>query len=130
MATNSSEFSHPGIPCTTSAAVTAGRFGTIAGTTSRTVAQSGAGAATHGVIGDSAGSGTSVPLHTSGRGYLTVNAQSTNIAPGDKLGATTNGVGVKATADKAAFGAIALEPASTDGAIIEVLITGLGYIGA
>ena len=126
---NSSQFSDVGLPCTSGAAVTAGRFGTIGGTTSRTVVHTGTAAEPHGIIGDDASdSGTCVPLHTSGRGYLTVNGNSVNIAPGDKLGpGTATGIGVKVTADKKAFGAIALEAASTDGAVIEVLICGLGF---
>lgn len=128
---NSNYFTQPGIPCESAAAVTSGRFGKLGGTTTRTVAHAGTSDQPHGIIGDDAtGSGTSVPLHTSGRGYLTVNGNSANIAPGDKLGpGTADGIGIKVTADGKAYGAIALEQATTDGAIIEVLICH-GHISA
>lgn len=61
--------------------------------------------------------------------YLTVDGSGTAIAAGDLLGSNASGEGIKVTANNAWFGAEALEAATTDGAIIRVLIRG-GYIGA
>jgi hypothetical protein len=55
---------------------------------------------------------------------------STPIAEGDKIGSNSSYVGVKVTADKALYFAIALEPSDADGDLIEVLLCGPSYISA
>lgn len=66
--------------------------------------------------------GEPVGVALSSIGALEVNGASVNIAAGDKLKPATGGVGVKAADDGDAWGAIALEPATTDGAVIRVHI--------
>jgi hypothetical protein len=68
-----------------------------------------------------AASSEGVGVAVSGFGLLYVDANSVNIAAGDPIKATADGVGVKA-GDGDAYAAIALEPATADGAIIRVLI--------
>jgi hypothetical protein len=58
-----------------------------------------------------------------------VDGSGTAIAAGYFLGSNASGVGIKVTADKAWFGAQALQAATTAGAIIPVVIRG-GYLGA
>ncbi len=60
---------------------------------------------------------------------MVVNA-TTDISQMDYLGSGNDYHGVKVTADKALFGAVALEDATEDGDIIEVLVVGPSYIGA
>lgn len=60
---------------------------------------------------------------------MVVNA-TTDISQMDKLGSGNDYHGLKVTANNALFGAIALEDATEDGDIIEVLIVGPSYIGA
>lgn len=55
--------------------------------------------------------------------YLEVNGNSTAIAVGDPLTATTAGVGVKSTTANDVVGAVALQAATTDGVLIPVLVT-------
>jgi len=64
-----------------------------------------------------------------GTSLMVVNA-TTDINEMDLLGSGSDYHGVKVTADQAMYFAAALEPATEDGHIIEVLLTGIGYIGA
>ena len=59
---------------------------------------------------------------------LVVDAATTNIAVGDRLAANASGHGVKTTTEGDDYGAIALESATTDGAIIKVLVTPHGVV--
>jgi len=65
----------------------------------------------------------------SGSSLMLVNA-GTDISQMDLLGSGNDYHGVKVTADNSMFFAQALEDATEDGDIIEVLLTGIGYIGA
>ena len=58
-----------------------------------------------------------------GRSLMVVNA-GTDISQMDKLGSGNDYHGLKVTADKAIYNAIALEDATEDGDIIEVLLVG------
>ena len=61
---------------------------------------------------------------------LVVDANSVNIAVGDRLAANSNGHGVKTTTEGDDYGAIALESATADGVIIKVLVTPFGVVEA
>lgn len=65
--------------------------------------------------------GEPVGVATSSIGMLKVNGSGTAIAAGDKLTANATGLGIKAGVSTV-YGAVALEPASTNGAEIRVLI--------
>lgn len=60
---------------------------------------------------------------------MEVNA-TTDISQGDRLGSGNDYKGVKVTADKAMYFAQAMEDATADGDIIEVLILGTSYLAA
>jgi hypothetical protein len=81
-------------------------------------------AATEPILGISiagAASGEPVGVCTSSIGALRVNGGTTPIAAGDKLASiTADGIGGKVATGE--YGAIALEPATADGALIRVLI--------
>jgi len=76
---------------------------------------------------DCTAAGRAASVRVLGVAMLTVNANSPNIAAGDWIGPTTNGIGIQMTADKKIVGAIALEAATADGVEIEVLLVGPGY---
>jgi len=64
-----------------------------------------------------------------GTSLMVVNA-TTDISQGDLLGSGNDYRGVKVTADNAKYLAMALDDATEDGDIIEVLLTGPSYISA
>lgn len=69
-------------------------------------------------------------IATAGTSLLRVDGASVNIAPGDRLGSNSNYHGVKVTVDKNLFFAIALEPATADDDLIEVMLLGPCYLAA
>lgn len=69
---------------------------------------------------DYASGDSSVKLYNRGQAYLEVNGNSSNIAVGDSLTATTNGIGIKTTTAGDWVGAIALEASTADGDVIPV----------
>jgi hypothetical protein len=99
--------------------------------TSGEFVQAGAGSGTKGVHAylsqDAYADGDTVTAFRSGDGLLTVNGNSVNIAAGDYIKTTANGIGVKAATagDIASFRALAA--ATTDGAIIRVDILNPPY---
>lgn len=86
------------------------------------VAPAGAGEECLGIATARAGVGDPVGVATSSVGALEVNAASVNIAAGDKIKSAANGIGVKAATAADKWYAVALDPATTDGAVIRVLI--------
>lgn len=82
-----------------------------------------------GVTAEAVASGGNATIFHEGEAYLIVNGNSVNIAAGDYLKATTAGYGVKSASDGDEFGAIALEPATTDAKLIRVLLK-RGFRGA
>jgi len=61
---------------------------------------------------------------------LVVNGNSVNIAVGDVLKAYTGGIGVKAASDHDRTFAIALEPATADAVVIDVLVGTHAHVSA
>lgn len=61
-----------------------------------------------------------VSVAQAGQTYLIVNGNSDNIAAQDYIKSTTAGIGIKTTTDTDEYGAVALEAATTDGALILV----------
>lgn len=117
------EFTGRGIPGTSSGTATVYCFAKATNTGAAktfAIAESGR---TAGIFGQTGASGDPVNVYPDGEGWLTVNGVSTNIVAGDLLKATTGGLGVKAGTDKDSYGAMALEPATTDAKTIRVLIT-------
>lgn len=107
------------------AAVVAYTFGAVnADTPSIATATSAAGNV--GVITNSAATGEGTGLKFSGVCPLYVNGNSVNIAVGDYIAPTTAGYGVKDATTKHVTNAVALQAATTDGALILVLINGAG----
>lgn len=81
-----------------------------------------------GIIAETYAAGDQVAVYADGYGLLYVNGNSANIDPGDFLKPTTAGAGVKADTNKDAYGAQALEAATSDGVVIRVKIV-QGYLG-
>ncbi len=127
MSVSPDDFSGPNLPVVAHEAVTGGRFGNLAGTTTRTekrasIADSGEEAT--GIFAADAAAEGQVALFTAGaRGVLQVLAASPNIAAGDRLKPDSGsaGKGVKCSAGDHAY-AIALQPSTADDDIIDVLI--------
>ena len=97
----------------------------VKATAAHTVGGAGAGEKAIGVLKnapDAAGKAARVQLI--GRTQVKVNANSPNIAVGDWIKSGANGVGVQSTTNKDTVLALALEAASADGVIIEVLLLG------
>lgn len=61
-----------------------------------------------------------VPVVQGGQTHLIVNANSPNISAGDRLKSGGSGIGVGSVADDEEYGAVALEAATADGALILV----------
>lgn len=61
-----------------------------------------------------------VSVAQAGQTYLIVNGNSDNLAAQDYIKSTTAGIGIKTTTDTDEYGAVALEAATTDGALILV----------
>lgn len=76
-----------------------------------------------GVLQDDPAAGQYGSVQNYGITQCRVNGNSVNIAPGDKVGPSAAGVGVKKTADGDPVFGVALEPATADGVIISVLLT-------
>lgn len=111
------------------AALAAGRAVVITKTASGATAAY-AGAGTFGGISlDAAASGQPIGVAYGGTGLAIVDADSVNVAVGDPLKAGTDGKLVKAATDKDRYVAIAQQVATTDGAVVKVIISS-GYIGA
>ncbi|ACL05241.1 hypothetical protein Dalk_3553 [Desulfatibacillum aliphaticivorans] len=68
-------------------------------------------------------------IATAGTSLLRVDGASVNIAPGDHLGSNSNYHGVKVSADDDLFFAVALEAATADDDLIEVMLLGPRYLG-
>jgi len=114
------------------AAIVANRFvkqGTTAAETYKFTAAA-AGEYPFGVsVDDADAAADPVAIEGAGKiGMLEVNGADSNIAAGDYLKPTTAGVGIKAASGDVA-GAIAMEPATADGDIIRVAITGPWVVG-
>src|SRR4030095_9262426 len=77
-----------------------------------------------GVLQNDPNTGQAACVMMQGLSNLVVNGQSVNIAAGDPLESAPAGVGVKSTADKKNVSAIAVDPATVDGAIITVELLG------
>jgi len=77
-----------------------------------------------------AAAGLEAEMATEGTTLLFVDAASPAIAIGDKLGSNSNYHGVKVSADKARYFAVALEAATADGDLIEAKLVGPGTISA
>ena len=92
--------------------------------TSTGVDVTGAGEVCDGVLMNDPETGEAATVMHSGISHLVVNGNSVNIAAGDPLESAALGIGVKSTADKKQVGAIARDPATVDGAIISVIVTG------
>lgn len=90
-------------------------------------ALAGAGTGDNGVtaffVGDDYATGAPVAIFANGLGKATVNGDSVAIASGDLLKTAAGGVLIKAEDDYDNVVAIALNPATTDGAEITILIT-------
>jgi hypothetical protein len=125
-----SHFDGPNATGVASGAISAGRFVKHVSTTAegRVYASCGAGDRIDGIAAEGAAAGEPVVVFRTGsRGRLVVNAQSVNIAAGDRIKAGANGVGVKATANGDKYGAIAASPANQDGVEIDVDVE-IGYL--
>lgn len=107
------------------AALTANRFGNCDGTTATQalkIAIAGAGEKTLGIIPAAADSGAPASIVYEGEAYLICDG-TTNIAVMDLLKSDANGAGVVTTTAGQWYGAIALEPYTTDAeGLVRVLI--------
>jgi hypothetical protein len=65
-----------------------------------------------------------------GTSLLYVTGGTTDVTVGCHVGSDSNYRGVKVTADKAAYFAVALELGDSDGDLVEVLLTGPQYLAA
>ena len=120
----SSEFTGRGLGIVATAAISAYRFVEF-NNTGANLTGAAAAAATDlpgGIAPEAIAQGASGSVFVDGIGFLEVDGSGTAIATNDFIKATTGGKGVKATTDGEFYGAIALEPASTDGKIIRVRI--------
>lgn len=72
--------------------------------------------------------GEEAELATEGTSLLVVDGSSTPLTIGCFVGSDSSGHGVKVTADKALYFAIALEASSASGDLIEVKLVGLTHI--
>ncbi len=73
--------------------------------------------------------GKEAEIATAGTSLLRVDGNSVNIAPGDFLGSNSNYHGVKVAADDDQYFAIALEAATADDDLIEVMLVGPRSLG-
>jgi len=83
-----------------------------------------------GIIQDKPKDNTTGRLRLQGISPAIVNGNSVNIAVGDPLKSDSNGLLVKAATDKDRVVAIALQAATADGIYIDVLLTGVSWLGA
>jgi hypothetical protein len=84
----------------------------------------GAGDPIDGVLQNNPNTGQAATVIIQGLSHLVVNGSSVNIAAGDPLESAALGIGIKSTADKKNVSAIAVDPATVDGAIISVELLG------
>lgn len=84
----------------------------------------GAGDPVDGILTNDPETGEAASVIIQGLAQLVVNGQSVPIAAGDPLESGALGVGVKSTLDKKNVSAIAVDPATVDGAIITVALLG------
>ena len=101
---------------TAAEALTANRFGNFDGTTAvqaLKISLADTGEKMCGIIANDASSGAAASLVYSGEGYLICDG-TTDIAAGDPLKADANGAGVKAASAGDWYGAIAMEPYTTN----------------
>jgi len=75
-----------------------------------------------------AAAGREAEIATEGSSLLYVDGNSPNIAIGDLIGSNSSYHGVKVSADKAKYFAMAMEASAADGDLIEVKIVGPGTI--
>lgn len=120
-------FDGDSVTATANEALTAFTFADFAGTTASEdlkASTADSGDAPRGIIAETTDSGRYAAIFYNGTGRLKVDGSSVNIAAGDRLkpGASNDGVGIKAATDEDAYGAIALEPSTASGDIINVLI--------
>lgn len=121
---SSALFTDPGITGAATETIAALVFANIAATAAEDLKfeQADAGEKCFGITSSGVSSGEHVVVHHSGIGRLTVDGSGTAIVAGDRLKAASGGVGVKTVTDRDEYGAIALEPATTSGAVIRVKI--------
>lgn len=72
--------------------------------------------------------GEEAEVATEGTSLLYVDGNSTSIAEGDPLASNSNYHGHKADSDQEQFFAIALQPSTADGDLIEVMLVGPSYL--
>ncbi len=119
MTVQTTHFTKAGDPAKASTDLVGGRFVKYGGTDELTVSYADAAETANGIIGSATDSGLTATIHRTGRGRLEVNGSSVNIAPGDYLKPSANGIGVKASTGDVAT-AVAREASTASGDEIAV----------